>query len=51
MILKYFYFITNHFFFSVPSRNKRDQRSIEETLNEIRAKKRQKGDNQTNTDS
>ncbi|CAK8678626.1 sperm-associated antigen 7 homolog [Clavelina lepadiformis] len=32
----------NKSFGMVPSRNKRDQRSIEETLNEIRAKKKQK---------
>uniref|UniRef100_H2Z657 R3H domain-containing protein n=1 Tax=Ciona savignyi TaxID=51511 RepID=H2Z657_CIOSA len=34
----------NKSFGMVPSTNKRDQRSIEETLNEIRAKKKQKTD-------
>jgi hypothetical protein len=34
--------VNSYFFTSVPSENKKDVRSIEETLNDIRAKKRQK---------
>lgn len=39
-------------FFAVPSENKRDQRSIEQTLADIRAKRRKlETNNQTNSSS
>ena len=34
----------------MPSSNKRDQRSIEETLNEIRSRKRSKKENDDNSE-
>ena len=40
--------VNSYFFISVPSENKKDVRSIEETLNDIRAKKRQKTMNDDN---
>jgi tetrahydromethanopterin S-methyltransferase subunit F len=40
--------VNSYFFISVPSENKKDVRSIEETLNDIRAKKRQKTTNDDN---
>ncbi len=39
------YLGSTYLFISVPSENKKDLRSIEETLNDIRARKRQKTTN------
>lgn len=42
----YLFFVEFHIFLSVPSENKKDLRSIEQTLADIREKKRMKIENE-----